>query len=125
VRVLLDTQMFLWCALSPGKLRTAARTAIENAEEVFVSSASVWEAAIKVGRGKLEVDIGQLVSDIEEKGFKELPVSSRHAALVAALPHHHRDPFDRLLVAQAMQEPMRLLTSDPMLAAYTPLVEVI
>jgi PIN domain nuclease of toxin-antitoxin system len=122
VKLLLDTQIYLWyLADSPG-LSREARAAIDEAEEVFVSAASIWEATIKVGIGRLRAVPGDLLAGIAASGFVELPVSARHAAAVAALPAHHRDPFDRLLVAQAVDEPVRLLTADRMLTRYTDLV---
>jgi PIN domain nuclease of toxin-antitoxin system len=92
---------------------------------VYVSSASIWEATIKAGIGKLEVDVNQLVAEIESSGFQELPISAKHAATVAQLPDIHRDPFDRILVAQALSEPLRFLTADGILGRYSELVEVI
>ncbi len=122
MRLLLDTHIYLWIVSDNKKLSKAARKLINEADEVFVSSASIWEASIKIGLGKLDADINQLVSDIEPCGFKELPVKAVHAALVRTLPDIHRDPFDRLLIAQAMSEPLRFLTADAHLSAYTDLV---
>ena len=85
-------------------------------------AASIWEAAIKSSLGKLEADIDSLVSEIARSGFVELPISASHAAMMRKLPDVHRDPFDRMLVAQAMTEPLRLVTSDASLAMYTDLV---
>ena len=90
-----------------------------------MSAASIWEIAIKVRLGKIEGDPQQLVQAITDSGFSELPVGARHAAHVAKLPLHHGDPFDRLLLAQAITEPLRLLTVDPVLAQYTELVQVV
>jgi PIN domain nuclease of toxin-antitoxin system len=84
-----------------------AKSKIANAAEVYVSSASIWEASIKAGIGKLDVDVDELVMQIEASGFRELPISARHAAAVRSLPGLHNDPFDRLLVAQAICEPLR------------------
>ena len=95
---------------------------IKGADEVFVSAASIWEIAIKVRLGKLEADPVAMVEAIEKSGFKELPVRAAHAAHVANLPLHHADPFDRLLVAQAVTEPLRFLTADDALAIYSELV---
>ena len=122
MRVLLDTQIYLWFLANSPKLSKAARAMIADADEVFVSAASIWEASIKAGIGKLEVVADDLVAGIAASGFSELPVLSRHAAAVSALPPHHRDPFDRLLIAQAVQEPMRLLTADSLLKKYSELV---
>jgi PIN domain nuclease of toxin-antitoxin system len=93
-----------------------------DAQAVFVSSASIWEIAIKVRIGKLKANPRRVVQFMEAAGFRELPVYSRHAVLVADLPLHHTDPFDRLLIAQAMSEPMHLLTADTQLRQYSELV---
>jgi PIN domain nuclease of toxin-antitoxin system len=95
---------------------------IDAADEVFVSSASIWEVAIKVRLGKLNVDVDALVSAIAESGFTELAVRASHAARVAGLPLHHSDPFDRLLIAQALAEPLHFLTADRILRRYSDLV---
>ncbi len=125
MRILLDTHVYLWWLQDHPKLSTAARAKIVSASEVHVSSASIWEATIKAGIGKLEVDVNQLVAEIENSGFQELPVLAKHAATVARLPDIHRDPFDRILVAQALCEPLRFLTADGILSRYSELVEVI
>jgi PIN domain nuclease of toxin-antitoxin system len=125
VSLLLDTQLYLWFLADSSKLTKRARTMIDTADEVWVSAASIWEAAIKSGLGRLEVDIDSVVAGIGASGFKELPIRAEHAAAVVRLPDHHRDPFDRLLVAQALNEPMRLLTTDKMLKRYSDLVVVI
>jgi PIN domain nuclease of toxin-antitoxin system len=125
MRILLDTHVFLWWLGDDPKLSARAREHIVMATEVFVSSASIWEASIKAGLGKLEVDIDRLVSEIGGNGFRELPVTAQHAAAVRRLPELHRDPFDRMLVAQSLSEPLRLLTADRMLSAYSELVDVL
>ncbi|MFM0008425.1 type II toxin-antitoxin system VapC family toxin [Paraburkholderia dipogonis] len=122
MRLLLDTHVFLWSVTDDRKLTKAARKLILDADDVFISSASIWEASIKAGLGKLDVDVKLLVSEIEASGFSELPVRAVHAAMVRDLPDIHRDPFDRLLVAQALSEPLRLVTSDGHLSKYTDLV---
>lgn len=125
MRILLDTHIYLWWLQDNPHLSHSARARITAATEVYVSSASIWEASIKVGIGKLDADIDQLVAEIENSGFRELPVSARHAAMVTRLPDLHRDPFDRLLVAQALCEPLRLLTADSILRGYSELVETV
>ena len=125
MRYLLDTQVYLWFLVDSGRLSKKARSALDGAEQLFVSAASVWEAAIKQAIGKLAVETADLVAGIERSGFTELPVTASHAARVATLPHHHRDPFDRLLIAQAIVEPLHLLTADPGLAQYSELVELV
>jgi PIN domain nuclease of toxin-antitoxin system len=118
MRLLLDTQVYLWILDDSPRLSPAAKEAIEKADTVFVSAASIWEATIKIGLGKLEADPEKLVDSISASGFSELPVSARHASLVGQLTPIHRDPFDRLLVAQALFEPLRLLTADNTLKRY-------
>ena len=125
MRVLLDTNVLLWAFLDSPKLSRAGRAAIEGADEVYVSAASMWEVAIKAGLGKLPVDVSELAATLDASGFLELYVTAEHAAFVAKLPHHHEDPFDRLLVAQAMTEPLVLITADASLAQYTDLVRVV
>jgi PIN domain nuclease of toxin-antitoxin system len=122
MRLLLDTHIFCWSFYEPPRISHDTRELMNEAEEVFVSSASIWEVAIKVRLGKMNADPQELFDQIERNGFQELPVLSRHALLVAKLPMHHTDPFDRLLVAQAMSEPLHLLTADPQLRQYSELV---
>jgi PIN domain nuclease of toxin-antitoxin system len=95
---------------------------MERAEQIYVSAASIWEIAIKARLGKIDVETDDLVGSIEASGFLELPVRAVHAAGVAKLPSHHTDPFDRLLIAQAMAEPLRLLTADSTLSRYGELI---
>jgi len=122
MRLLLDTHLYIWVLMNNRKLGRVARKLILEADEVFVSAVSIWEASIKAGLGKLDVDVDLLVSEIHASGFIELPVRAAHAAAVRRLPEIHRDPFDRLLIAQAMTEPLRFITSDANLAAYSELV---
>ena len=124
MRLLLDTHIFLWCT-NGQKLSKVARTMIESATEIYVSSASIWEAAIKMKLGKLDVNLNDLVNAISQSGFLELPITAQHAANVAELPNYHRDPFDRILIAQAICEPLRFLTADKLLKQYSDLVEVV
>ena len=124
MRLLLDTHVFLWAITDSRKLKADARQKLTAAREVYVSAASIWELAIKVRLGKLHGDPRQIAEAIEPSGFIELPVTSEHAASVALLPLHHSDPFDRLLVAQALTEPLVLLTADRKLVAYGPMVQV-
>lgn len=125
MRLLLDTHVFLWVVASSARLKPAARRLIQNAEAVHVSAASIWEIAIKIRLGKLHADADALAAAIERSGFIELPVRAAHAAAVAGLAPHHNDPFDRLLVAQALAEPLRLLTADAVLAKYSDVVMLV
>jgi PIN domain nuclease of toxin-antitoxin system len=121
VRLLLDTHVLLWSAESPEKLSPKARRELENPTNIlFFSAASIWEVAIKVSLQKLALSMSsqQLVEALVGSDFTELPVSSAHAAKVASIPFHHRDPFDRLLVAQAEIEQMTLVSKDAILDAY-------
>jgi len=125
VRLLLDTHVFIWSVLASRRLKFATRDYLAAAETVYVSAASIWEIAIKKSLGKIQGDAEALAAAIEASGFEELPVTARHAAAVAKLPLHHADPFDRLLLAQAFTEPLRLITADRALLAYGGAVELI
>jgi PIN domain nuclease of toxin-antitoxin system len=124
MRLLLVTHIFLWAAVGSASLKAGARRMIREADAVFVSAASLWEIAIKARLGKLQADPDALVAAIDDSGFIELPVRAIHAAGVAKLPGLHKDPFDRLLIAQSMAEPLRFLTADTALKAYGDLVAV-
>jgi PIN domain nuclease of toxin-antitoxin system len=125
VRILLDTHIFLWLVSGSRQLTSQAKEWIEGADKVFISSASIWEVAVKVRLGKLNADPEELIEEMAKNGFEELPVFARHAKAVAKLPLHHTDPFDRLLIAQAIAEPLRLLTADTGLSPYSPLVLIV
>ena len=122
MRLLLDTRIFLWAVAGSPRLKPAARRLIESAEQVYVSAASIWEIAIKAQLGKIEAEPQALTDAIAASGFLELGVRATHAAGVARLAVHHTDPFDRLLVAQALAEPLRLLTADAALVQYGDIV---
>jgi PIN domain nuclease of toxin-antitoxin system len=122
MRLLLDTHIFCWWFYEPERLSLSTLEIMRGAERVFVSSASLWEVAIKARLGKIDADPQELFHQIQINGFHELPVWSKHALVVAGLPLHHSDPFDRLLIAQAMTEPLHLLTDDPRLKQYSDLV---
>lgn len=118
MRLLLDSHVLLWWRSSPATIEPSAHRAIEEAESAFVSLASVWELAIKVGVGRLTMR-EPFATAVESGGFAPLAITFAHAARVATLPHLHRDPFDRMLVAQADVEGLTLVTRDRMLAAYS------
>jgi PIN domain nuclease of toxin-antitoxin system len=122
VKLLLDTHILLWVLLGTRELSSKARTFIEGAEEVHVSSVSLWEAAIKVSTGKLKVDLDRLDERLADNGFVQLPITWTHVRQLRHIPALHRDPFDRMLIAQAISEPLHLLTHDAALAAYSDLV---
>ena len=125
MRLLLDTHIFLRAVQGSASLKPRVRRMMEAAEQIYVSAASIWEIAIKARLGKVEASAVDLVDAIEASGFLELPVRARHAVRVADLPLHHTDPFDRLLVSQAMAEPLRLLTVDTVLCQYSDLVTLV
>ena len=125
MNVLLDTHVFIWAVDDDPKLSAAAWSTIEKADAVYVSSASIWEATIKYQLGKLKVVPDRLIDAVAGSGFLELPISSRHAAAVARLPLIHRDPFDRMLLAQAISEPLHFLTTNDKLTQYSELVHQI
>jgi PIN domain nuclease of toxin-antitoxin system len=125
VRLLLDTSIVLWVAVDSPRLSDSARLEIERAEAIFVSSISLWEMVIKAGLGKLKVDFDRLLVRMGTAGIRELDVTWRHAMAVSTLADHHRDPFDRMLIAQAISEPLRLITSDARLGAYSDLVTLV
>jgi len=116
VNLLLDTHVLIWWD-EGRKLGLEARRAIAEAEAVYVSAASAWEVAIKIGLGRLRPR-RTIEEAAQESGFLELPVTFRHAEHVAFLPTHHRDPFDRLLIAQAELEELALVTRDPVFGQY-------
>jgi PIN domain nuclease of toxin-antitoxin system len=116
MNLLLDTHVLIWWD-EGRRIAQEARRAIEEADTVYVSAASAWEVAIKTGLGRLRPTrtVEQAAS---ESGFLELPVTFHHAERVTGLPPHHRDPFDRMLVAQAAVEELALVTRDPDFARY-------
>lgn len=122
MKVLLDTHIVLWSLAVPERLSTAARNTIESAEEIYVSSVSIWEISIKSGLGKLDVDVDELLGWLVSLKIVSLPVTWSHARALRDLPLHHRDPFDRMLIAQAVTEPLHLLTADVQLKPYSSLV---
>jgi PIN domain nuclease of toxin-antitoxin system len=128
VNLLLDTHIALWALTDSPRLPGKARDLIiAPGNTIWVSAASVWEIAIKhsLGRGDMPVSGAQALALFEEAGFVLLAVSGEHAAAVAQLPAHHADPFDRMLAAQALTEPLRLLTHDAMLARYSDTVMLV
>jgi PIN domain nuclease of toxin-antitoxin system len=125
VRLLLDTHVIIWLMEDDSRLNAEARKLIASTQDVFASSASIWEIAIKTRLGKLRIDGERLILRLAQAGIGELHVTNSHAVATGRLPLLHRDPFDRLLVAQAISETMRLLTSDAQLVAYSELVTVV
>lgn len=122
MRLLLDTHAFLWFAGSDSRLGAQALSLIQDpTNEVFLSIASAWEISVKVSIGKLTLDrpVGRFFSEqLQANQFSLLPVSLQHAVEVAGLPFHHRDPFDRMLIAQCQVESLTLVSADVLLDAY-------
>jgi PIN domain nuclease of toxin-antitoxin system len=121
MKLLLDTHLLLWAAGQPERLSDKALALIESPEnELFFSAASLWEVAIKrgLGRADLHVDARLLRRGLLDNGYSELPIGSEHVVAIDNLPPIHKDPFDRILVAQAQVEGITLLTADPLVARY-------
>jgi PIN domain nuclease of toxin-antitoxin system len=128
VNVLLDTHVALWAIQDNPSLSAAAREIIlSSANAVHVSAASVWEISIKfsLGRGDMPISGKQALAYFLEAGYRMLPIKPEHVIEVENLPAHHKDPFDRLLIAQAVIEPMRLMTHDALVARYGEMVVVV
>lgn len=122
MNLLLDTHVALWAITDSPKLSPKARDLIASPKTtVWVSAANVWEIAIKhaLGRGDMPVSSKDAARYFQESGYRFLPIEAEHAVAVEELPAHHHDPFDRILVAQALVEPMRLMTHDPLVALYS------
>jgi PIN domain nuclease of toxin-antitoxin system len=117
VNLLLDTQIAIWLAANSPKLPRAAFDAMDRARALYLSAASIWEMALK--SSKLRIDVARLAERFAEAGILALPVTWEHAVRSGEIAAAHPDPFDRLLLAQAMHEPMHLLTSDAALARYS------
>jgi PIN domain nuclease of toxin-antitoxin system len=119
VKLLLDSHAFLWWLAEDQKLSPEAREAVANpAAIVHVSAATIWELAIKAALGKLDLQGADLVEEIAENDFVELPMTARHSSVAANLPRHHQDPFDRMLIAQAQVEGLTVVTRDPAFRSY-------
>ena len=121
MKLLLDTQILLWAAGQPARLSTAARKLLNNPNnELLFSAASLWEIAIKntLGREDFRVEPRTLRRGLLDNGYVELPITGQHAVSIDGLPLLHKDPFDRLLLAQALTEGITLITADAQLARY-------
>jgi PIN domain nuclease of toxin-antitoxin system len=117
LRLLLDTHILLWWQRADRRLGRPLTRAIAEADAVYVSAASLWEIVIKVKLGKLDASV-DAVFDLEADGFRELPIRGLHARVAGDLPPHHKDPFDRVIAAQAQVEGLTLVTSDPIFTKY-------
>jgi PIN domain nuclease of toxin-antitoxin system len=121
MKLLLDTHVLLWAAGSPERLPPDARVMLENVDNALLfSAASLWEIAIKrgLGRADFQIDARVLRRGLLDNGYMELPITSEHTVFIESLPPIHKDPFDRILVAQATVEGITLLTADEMVAQY-------
>jgi PIN domain nuclease of toxin-antitoxin system len=128
VRLLLDTHLLLWAAVEPELLSPAAQRLIDDSEnQLLFSSASLWEVAIKQGRRRadFQVDARLLHRNLLNNGYDELPVTGEHAVALDGLPPLHKDPFDRLLIAQSMVEGITLLTADAIMARYPGRIQLV
>lgn len=128
MRLLLDTHLAVWWLIRGKRVPAVARTLIENtADSAFISRVSLWEMAIKISTGKLDIDLPRFIDQAEASGFEWLDIKNEHILSLATLPtfDDHRDPFDRLLVAQSRSEPLVLLTADAKLARYGETVRVV
>jgi PIN domain nuclease of toxin-antitoxin system len=124
VRLLLDTQIALWATI--GTLPVKARQLINEADAVYVSAVSPWEISIKASHGRIKIEPADLLRGFRDANFLELPITWRHAVASRSLSlRDHRDPFDRMLIAQAITEPLRLVTTDRVLARYSDVVIVV
>lgn len=128
MKLLLDTHIALWAITDDPKLPDQARGLIALASnDIFVSAASIWEISIKhgLGRGNMPISGNEALAYFQEAGYRLLPINAEHAAFVETLPPLHADPFDRILVAQALSEPMRLITHDATVVGYGELVTLV
>ena len=125
MQLLLDTNAFLWYFWGSERIRAAEELITHEDTEVFYSTVSLWEIAIKIRAGKLDVDIQELCHFAEKHCFLELPLTSDYLQAYLELPSLHKDPFDHMLLAQAIFSPMRLITGDSILAEYSSLVMVV
>ena len=125
MQFLVDTNIVLWLAEDKPRIEQVKPLLLTTDSQVFVSVVSWWEIAIKVRAGKLTVDLAQIRSYAEEHAFIELPVTGEYMKAYLELPGLHKDPFDHMLLAQAVSSPMRLVTGDAFLAEYSSLVMVV
>jgi PIN domain nuclease of toxin-antitoxin system len=122
MKLLLDTHVLLWVMTNDAALPLGARETISKASVVYASAVSIWEVSIKAALGKLKIDQDHFMKALPATGFEPLPVTWEHADTVRRLPDIHRDPFDRMLIAQAVSEPLHLMTADKVLVRYSELV---
>lgn len=127
MRLLLDTQLAIWWQISAKSIAPRTLSTVQDADAVFVSRASLWEMASKIGLGKLNIDLPLFAQRIEASGFRWLDIKTEHILQLNELPRFddHKDPFDRLLVAQSLSEPLVFLTADEKLSRYGGTIKVV
>jgi PIN domain nuclease of toxin-antitoxin system len=121
MKLLLDTHAFIWFVENDESLPASLKTQIEDTDnEIFISIVSLWEIAIKTSLGKLEmaINLPSIINKIEENGFIMLPIFPEHTVCVASLPFHHKDPFDRMLIAQTIVEQLKIISKDGVFDSY-------
>jgi PIN domain nuclease of toxin-antitoxin system len=119
MKFLLDTHLLLWWLNDDDKLPESARQLISNTDNaIYISHVSLWEMQIKIMTGKLNANLANILQQLPENGFQQLPTHADHILVLATLPSHHHDPFDRMLIAQAITEPLHLMTHDKQVALY-------
>jgi PIN domain nuclease of toxin-antitoxin system len=120
MKLLLDTHILLWWLNDDGKLSGHARQFITNPDnDIYVSDISLWEIQIKIMNGKLNIDLEILIQQMSENNFQQLRIHKNHILSLAKLPRHHQDPFDRMLISQAISEPLHLITHDKNVSLYS------
>ena len=125
INLLLDTNVFLWYFWGSGRINTVSKLIESEESQVYISAVSWWEIAIKMRAGKLAVDLEELRAYAERHAFEELPITGNYMKAYLDLPPLHKDPFDHMLLAQALSSPMRFITGDSFLADYSSLVMVV
>ena len=120
MKILLDTHILLWWLNDDEKLSENARQLIMNSDnDIYVSHISLWEIQIKTMAGKLNADLGVIIQQLAKSNFQQLPSHTNHILVLAKLPPHHHDPFDRMLISQALSEPLHLITHDKNVSLYS------
>jgi len=122
LRILLDTHIVLWLLAGSKRIKSVENIILNENNEIYVSTASWWELAIKINIKKFDGDLKVIRKASSDSGFIELPITGEHAEALLKLPPVHKDPFDRILVAQAITEPMKLMTADNKLESYSDLI---
>lgn len=126
MKLLIDTHILLWWLTDDEKLSENARQLIITPDnDIYISLASLWEIQIKAMAGKLKADLKAIIQQLPENNFQQLPIHANHLLALGKLPRHHQDPFDRILIAQAIHEPMHLLSHDKNLSGYSELVVMV